>query len=58
MKDENLSFGRYIRRKRLESSDELTLKEVSEKLGISLTMYSDIEKDRKILRSLNMLTSC
>ena len=42
----------------LESSDELTLKEVSEKLGISLTMYSDIEKDRKILRSLNMLTSC
>ena len=48
MKDENLSFGRYIRRKRLESPEELTLREVSEKLGISLTMYSDIEKDRRV----------
>ena len=48
MKDENLSFGCYIRRKRLESPEELTLREVSEKLGISLTVYSDIEKDRRV----------
>ena len=48
MKEENMSFGRFIRKKRRESKDELTLREVSEKLGISLTMYSDIEQDRRV----------
>lgn len=47
MKEQNMTFGQYIRKKRLESTKELTLKEVSEVLGISLTMYSDIEKDRR-----------
>ena len=48
MKEENMTFGRFIRKKRLESPDELTLREVSEMLGISLTMYSDIEKGRRV----------
>ena len=48
MKEENMTFGQFIRKKRLESPAELTLKSVAEKLGISLTMYSDIEKDRRV----------
>lgn len=48
MKEQNMTFGQYIRKKRQDSPDDLTLREVSEKLGISLTMYSDIEKDRRM----------
>lgn len=48
MKEENMTFAQFIRKKRQESPSELTLKDVSEKLGMSLTMYSDIEKDRRI----------
>ena len=43
-----MTFGQYVRTKRLNSLKDLTLKDVSEKLGISLTMYSDIEKDRRM----------
>ena len=48
MKEENMTFAQFIRKKRLESPEELTLKDVAEKLGISLTMYSDIEKGRRV----------
>ena len=48
MKAENMTFAQLIRRKRLESPEDLTLKDVAEKLGISLTMYSDIEKGRRV----------
>ena len=48
MKEENMTFAQFIRTKRLESPDDLTLKDVAEKLGISLTMYSDIEKGRRV----------
>ena len=48
MKEENMTFAQFIRRKRLESPAGLTLKDVAEKLGISLTMYSDIEKGRRV----------
>ena len=48
MKVENTTFAQFIRRKRLESPEELTLKDAAEKLGISLTMYSDIEKGRRV----------
>ena len=48
MKEENMTFGQYSRKKRQDSPLDLTLREVSEKLGMSLTMYSDIEKDRRI----------
>lgn len=47
MKEENMTFGQFIRKKRQESPKELTLKDVSDAIGISLTMYSDIEKDRR-----------
>ena len=48
MKEENMTFAQFIRRKRLESPEDLTLKDIAEKLGISLTMYSDIEKGRRV----------
>ena len=47
MKDENMTFGQFIRSKRLQSRRELTLREMGEQLGISLTMYSEIEQGRK-----------
>ncbi len=48
MKAENMTFAQFVRKKRLESPEDLTLKGVAEKLGISLTMYSDIEKGRRV----------
>ena len=48
MKEENMTFAQFIRKKRLDSPEDLTLKDVAEKLGISLTMYSDIEKGRRV----------
>ena len=47
MKDENMTFGQFIRSKRLQSGKELTLREMGEQLGISLTMYSEMEQGRK-----------
>ena len=43
----NMTFRQFMRMKRKESPEKYTLKEVSSKLGISLTMYSDIEMGRK-----------
>lgn len=48
MKNENMTFAQLIRSKRLRNREYLTLKNISEKLGISLTMYSDIEKGRRV----------
>lgn len=47
MKDENMTFGRFIRKKRIESARELSLKDVSAVMGVSMTMYCDIEQGRK-----------
>ena len=42
-----MRFGDFIRKKRLEHADELTLKEVSGMLGISLSFLSDVENNRR-----------
>jgi transcriptional regulator with XRE-family HTH domain len=42
-----MTCGQFIRSKRLQSRRELTLREMGEQLGISLTMYSEIEQGRK-----------
>ena len=48
MKDENIMrFGKYIRKKRLDDPRELTQRDVSEAIGISLTYLSEIEAGRK-----------
>lgn len=47
MKDKNMRFGTFIRSRRLNDSRELTLKDISAELGISLSMLSDIEQGRR-----------
>lgn len=47
MKEENMDFGQFIRSKRLKDSRELTLRDISKELGISLSMMSDIEQGRR-----------
>lgn len=47
MREENMDFGQFIRSKRLKDSRELTLRDISEELGISLSMLSDIEQGRR-----------
>ena len=47
MKERYMRFGEFIKAKRLADSRELTQKDVAEKLGISLTLLSDIEKGRR-----------
>ncbi len=47
MKDKYIRFGDFIKSKRLNHPDELTLKEVSKMLGISLSFLSDVENNRR-----------
>ena len=47
MREKNMDFGQFIRSKRLKDSRELTLRDISKELGISLSMLSDIEKGRR-----------
>jgi len=47
VKEKYIRFGDYIKKKRQEHPDELTLKEVSKMLGISLSFLSDIENNRR-----------
>lgn len=42
-----MRFGDYIKKKRLDHPDELTLKEVSKMLGISLSFLSEVENNRR-----------
>ena len=42
MREEHMDFGQFIRSKRLKDSRELTLRDISKELGISLSMLSDI----------------
>ena len=47
VKDKYLRFGDFIKNKRINHPDELTLKEVSKMLGISLSFLSDVENNRR-----------
>ena len=47
MKERYMRFGEFIKAKRLADCRELTQKDVAAKLGISLTLLSDIEKGRR-----------
>ena len=46
MRKREMTFGEYIRQKRLDGG-QLTLKDMGSCLGISLTHYSDIEHGRR-----------
>lgn len=47
MKEEYMRFGAFIKAKRLQDEREITLKDVSNVLGISLSFLSDIEQGRR-----------
>lgn len=47
MQEKNMYFGEYIRKKRLDDPRELTMQEVADHLGISLSYMSAIENRRK-----------
>lgn len=47
MEEKNMRFGHFIKKKRLNDPRELTLKDMSERLGISLSLLSDIENNRR-----------
>ena len=47
MKEKNMYFGEYIRKKRLADPRELTMQDVADHLGISLSYMSAIENRRK-----------
>ena len=47
MKEQYMRFGDFIKSRRLADPRELTLKDVAEVLGVSLSLLSDIEKGRR-----------
>ena len=47
MKEQNMRFGEFIKARRLQDPRELTLRDVSAALGLSLSMLSDIEQGRR-----------
>ena len=47
MKDKHLSFGEYIRKKRLADSRELTLQDVAEHLNVSASYVCAVENRTK-----------
>ena len=47
MKDKHMRFGDYIRKKRLADSRELTMQDVADHLGISLSYMSMVENKHK-----------
>ena len=54
MREKYIRFGDFINKKRQEHPDELTLKEVSKMLGISLSFLSDVENNRRKPEGLGM----
>jgi transcriptional regulator with XRE-family HTH domain len=47
VREKYIRFGDFIKKKRQEHPDELTLKDVSKMLGISLSFLSDVENNRR-----------
>ena len=47
MREENMSFGQFIKRRRMQDPRELTLKDMSAVMGMSLSMLSDVEQGRR-----------
>jgi len=51
MARERMRFGKFLRKKRLEDPRELRQADIAERLGLSLSYYTDIENDNR--RPLN-----
>ena len=48
MQEKNMRYGRFLRSKRVSDSRELTLREVAEELGVSVSFVSDVEQGRRL----------
>ena len=47
MQEKNMRYGQFIRSKRITDSRELTLKDIAEELGVSVSFVSDVEQGRR-----------
>lgn len=48
MQEKNMRYGRFLRSKRVSDSRELTLREIAEELGVSISFASDVEQGRRL----------
>ena len=48
MQKPNMRYGRFLRTKRLSDDRELTLRDVADALGVSVTFVSDVEHGRRL----------
>ena len=47
MQEKNMRYGQFLRSKRVSDSRELTLKDIAEELGVSVSFVSDVEQGRR-----------
>ncbi len=47
MKEKNLRYGQFLKRKRVSDRRELTLRDIAEALGVSVSFVSDVEQGRR-----------
>ena len=47
MQEKNMRYGQFIRSKRISDNRELTLKDIAEELGVSVSFVSDVEQGRR-----------
>ena len=47
MREKNMRYGQFLRSKRISDGRELTLKDIAEELGVSVSFVSDVEQGRR-----------
>lgn len=47
MREKNMRYGQFLRSKRVSDNRGLTLKDVAEELGVSVSFASDVEQGRR-----------
>lgn len=47
MREKNLRYGQFLKRKRVSDSRELTLRDIAEALSVSVSFVSDVEQGRR-----------
>ena len=47
MREKNMRYGQFLRSKRIGDGRELTLKDIAEDLGVSVSFVSDVEQGRR-----------
>lgn len=47
MREKNMRYGQFLRSKRVGDGRELTLKDIAEELGVSVSFVSDVEQGRR-----------